>query len=378
MVVWMLVGFFVGVIIGSSIYSQSHEGVIQLTFIYSSEKASWIGETQAEFEVYWAEKMEANASLKPIRLNFQPYGSGSSLIALLNGEIKPTIWSPASNLWIPLLNTKWHEITNSEVPIVTSFERFIYSPVVLTVWEDFQAEHNIKGLNDLHDLIQANPGLVKLAHTDPRTSNSGFMATIMMVVSNLGLSPEDITLDAISQQELIDWMRTVESAAVQYGESTGFLGRYMRDNGPGALNAVFLYENLVQDYSSRAAENFGQRMIAIYPEEGALFSDHPFCLIDADWVTPEQRMAAEEYIRFMNRKEIIMKAIGTGFRPIDTSLLEMPDVFEIYNQSFREEFGVTSDPGIIRELLPPTDGVVISRLPDLWLMTRATSTRQMG
>ena len=67
---------------------------------------------------------------------------------------------------------------------------------------------------------------------------------------------------------------------------------------------------------------------------------------------------------------MIKKAISTGFRPINNSLLEDPTIYETYNQSFNEEHGVISDPSLILELFPPTDGTVIARIPDLWLLTR--------
>src|SRR6056297_2360039 len=215
MILWILIGFLFGTSIGRLVYGENGNDVIQLTFVYSSEKATWIGETQNEFNEYWEQKREANPELKPIALDFQPYGSGSSLIALLNGEVKPVIWSPASNIWIPILNSKWEDMTGVEEKIVKNYSRYIYSPIVLAMWEEFNRENNISGIQDLHDFILANPGEVKMAHTDPRSSNSGFMATIMMVSSILEMDPAEMTISNISQPDVIKWMREVESAAVQ-------------------------------------------------------------------------------------------------------------------------------------------------------------------
>ncbi len=114
-------------------------------------------------------------------------------------------------------------------------------------------------------------------------------------------------------------------------------------------------------------------MVAIYPEEGSLYSDHPFCILDADWVSEEQKMVAQEYIEFISQKDMVKKAIATGFRPINSSLLEFDDVKSIYLESFTPELGVTSDPNVIHELIPPSDGKVIARIPDLWLLTRGTN-----
>ena len=367
---WLLFGFFGGAMIGSLIFADSQEDEIKFTMVYSSEKSSWISESSIKFQKYWDEKRQLDPTLKPINLDFQPYGSGDSLISLLNGEIKPVIWSPASNIWIPLLNSKWSQINDDDALIAPNFTRLIYSPVVIAVWEDFYNAYPFNGFNELHDLIKENPDLIKMAHTDPRASNSGFMATIMMVSAYLNMDPSKITIDNISNDDVIDYMRVIESSAIFYGKSTGFLGIYMRDQGPDALQVAILYENLVQDYCIPAQEKYGQKIKAIYPIEGSLYSDHPFCILNADWITDEQRMVAEEYLSFLQRDEMIEIAISTGFRPINNSFLEDPSIQRTYSLSFNEEHGVTSDPTIILELFPPTDGTVIARIPDLWLLTR--------
>ncbi len=370
--VTVVLGFIAGSTLGNLIYADRSNDHIPFSVVYSSEKSTWMSEAAVLFADYWEDKMESDPSLKPISIDMQPYGSGDSLIALLNEEIKPTIWSPASNIWVPMLNAKWSQLTGKDDLIAPNFNRIIYSPVVIATWDNFFTDHNVSGFHDLHDLIVENPGLVKMAHTDPRASNSGFMATVMMVSSFLDKDPSTISLDDLANREIQQWMREIESAAILYGKSTGFLGRYMRDQGPESLEISILYENLVQDYTQEAEERHGQKLVAIYPEEGALFSDHPFCTLQAPWVSEEQKMVAGEFLEFLNQKELVIKAIATGFRPINSSLLLDVDVKSVYDASFNADHGVTNDPAIIIELIPPVDGHVLSRIPDLWLLTRNT------
>lgn len=369
---WVFFGFIAGMVFGNLIFTDNFNDSISFTVVYSSEKSTWMSEASVLFSMYWEEKMALDPYLKPISIDMQPYGSGDMLISLLNGEIKPIIWSPASNIWVPILNAKWGQLNENENLIAPNFTRIIYSPVVIATWEDFHNTYNFSSFHELHDLIKANPDLIKLAHTDPRDSNSGFMATVMMVSAYLNKDPTTITLDDLTNAEIQQWMREIESAAILYGKSTGFLGIYMRDQGPENLQVTILYENVVQDYSLTAEEKFGQKMVAVYPDEGVLFSDHPFCVLNADWVSDDQRMVANEFLNFINQKELVIKAISTGFRPINASLLIDPDVQTVYNASFNAEHGVTNDPGIFTELIPPTDGNVIARIPDLWLLTRNT------
>ena len=51
----ILLGFIGGSAFGNLIFGASSDDIIQMTFVYSSEKATWIGETLSEFEDYWEE-----------------------------------------------------------------------------------------------------------------------------------------------------------------------------------------------------------------------------------------------------------------------------------------------------------------------------------
>jgi Ca-activated chloride channel family protein len=68
---------------------------------------------------------------------------------------------------------------------------------------------------------------------------------------------------------------------------------------------------------------------AIYPEEGTFWHEHPFAVLNADWVTPEQRAAAAiftEYVLLEESQRIIM---SEGFRPANPDVpLEFPLVEE--------------------------------------------------
>jgi Ca-activated chloride channel family protein len=146
-----------------------------------------------------------------------------------------------------------------------------------------------------------------------------------------------------------------------YGKSTGFLARYMKSQGPSELNIAFLYENLIRDISSTAT---GGKIIAIYPEEGTLYSDHPFCILNADWITPEQRSVAEAFLNFLNQTETIESALQYGFRPIDASIPLNPEVFNYETNGIAFEIDVP-------ELKAPMDGNVLLKIPDLWLLCKA-------
>jgi Ca-activated chloride channel family protein len=358
--IFFISGFLIGAL-STNIIILGSEDYTHITIIYSSEKASWMTIAYKNFLVDW----ESNYPDDKIRIDMHPYGSSDSIISILNGEIFPTIWSPASSIWIPFLNTKWEDLSGDITPIVDveAAVRIIYSPVVLATWESFNETYDIHGLSDLRNL-NLNPDLnIKMAHTDPRLSNSGFMTTIMAVAVASGVASENLTMEDLTKHENQQWLRDFESTAVIYGKSTGFLARYMKNMGPSYLTVAFLYENLIRDISGTAT---GGKVIAIYPEEGTLYSDHPFCILNGDWISDKQRVVAEEFLKFLEKYETVISALEYGFRPINSSIPLDPEVFNYENNGIAYNLTVP-------ELKTPKDGDVLLKIPDLWLLCKSTS-----
>lgn len=358
-IVLLFTGFLIGCIFTNSIFLRE-EDAIELDIVYSSEKASWMTVAYGDFLDFW----EENHPNEEIKLQIHPYGSSDSMIAILNREIFPTIWSPASSIWLPFLNAKWRSYTGEEENIVNISEavRIIYSPIVIATWEEFNKTHNIQGFSDIHQLSIDPAVEMRMAHTDPRLSNSGFMSVIMALKAATGKSSRDFTMDDLTNETNQKWLKELESSAVLYGKSTGFLSRYMRNEGASGLNVAFLYENLIRDISGASESG---KIIAIYPEEGTLYSDHPFSILNGDWITPDQRRVAEEFLNFLNRPETVISAMESGFRPINRSITLDPEVFNYEKNGIAYEINVP-------ELKVPEDGDVLLRIPDLWLLSKAT------
>ncbi|MBD3255131.1 MAG: hypothetical protein GF383_08555 [Candidatus Lokiarchaeota archaeon] len=360
-VILFIIGFATGSISTNLVQYFFQEEVTHIYIIYSSEKASWMTSAYSDFLEYWNRKHPD----EKIIVHMHPYGSSDSMISILNGEITPTIWSPASSIWMPLLNEKWKDYSKQKDDIVDIDEavKIIFSPIVIATWEEFNKTHKIQGFSDLHDLNEEENVEVKMAHTDPRLSNSGFMSTVMALSAGSGVDTKDIEMDDLTDGDNQKWLRKFESSAIMYGKSTGFLAKYMQDGGPEKLNVAFLYENLIKDISS---ESEGGKVIAIYPEEGTMYSDHPFCILDADWITNKQRQVAEEFLNFLEKKRTVEDAIQYGFRPIDTSIKLDEDVFNYKDNGI--SYNLT-----VRELETPEEGEVLSRIPDIWLLCKATA-----
>jgi hypothetical protein len=56
-------------------------------------------------------------------------------------------------------------------------------------------------------------------------------------------------------------------------------------------------------------------VVMIYPKEGSLLRENCACLVKADWVTDEQREAAEEWVKYLRADAQQRSIMEAGFRP---------------------------------------------------------------
>jgi len=206
---------------------------------------------------------------------------------------------------------------------------------------------------------------LKFAHTDPQLSNSGFMAMIMEIAAAAGKSPAQLTREDLLSSGVRRWLTELESTVVYYGESTGFLLDEAVEGGPNGLNALVVYENLVieKNRSGEPMARWKDRLVAVYPKEGLLLSDHPFCIVDAPWVSEKQKWAAGEFLKFLLSPEIQKKAVAHGFRPMTAGVELDKNVFSPAN-------------GVLYALPMgglsiPEDEEVLWHVTDVWSVTRA-------
>ncbi len=363
-----LVNFSFGVYIGYDLGLSQENPFVTLTMVYSSEKKSWIDSIVNDFFIY-----TYFLTGKYVIMNFQQSGSRSMVISTLTGEIKPTILSPASSIWLDYLDVKL--INSGKRPIINeqlnlgNVKRVIYSPIVIGTWYSYNLTWNIKGFNSL-----LNIPTLRWSHTDPQLSNSGTMAVIMEVAAFLGLNTSEITpydlWYPISPMRMK--MAILESEIPYYGGSTGFLAKKALD---GTLDVFMVYENLIIDMNKQDIAIARGGVKAIYPENGTLLADHPFCLLSADWVTPAEYFVGKLFLNFISRPDVVAKAIKKGFRPIDESILNDPSYNKTFNSIFTELAGVQRNiPCPIYDSHiggNPINGyLILEEIPELWTTVR--------
>jgi Ca-activated chloride channel family protein len=303
---------------------------VEVSIVYGSEKRAWL---EPLVEQYNAEKHQTEDGAT-IVIEATPMGSIESVDAIISGQIQPTVWSPASSIYVPVANAEWRA-THAEDLTDAKLNDLVLSPVVIAMWEPMARTLGWPdtpiGWSDVAELAISEEGWAeygypewgefKFGHTHPDFSNSGISSAIAEVYAGVG-KQRGLTLNDLQDEALHRFLTDVESSIIHYGRSTGFFADRMFERGPSYLSAAVMYENLVveQEQKRQSGQSAQLPAVAIYPKEGTFWSNHPYAILNAPWVTEEQRAAAEDFEAFLLDTAQQTRAIEFGFRPADPSI----------------------------------------------------------
>jgi Ca-activated chloride channel family protein len=302
-----------------------------VSIVYGSEKREWL---EPLVEAYNLEEREtAEGSI--IVVEATPMGSIESARAIVEGQLEPTVWSPASSIYIPVANAEWRSREHIEDLVTGTPPDLVLSPVVIALWQPMAqalgSPEGGLGWADIAALATSEEGWAaygypewgsfKFGHTHPNYSNSGIVSVIAEAYAGAG-KQRDLTLEDLEDPDLKAFMADVESSIIHYGSSTGFFAERMFERGPSYLSAAVMYENLVvaQESKRLAGESTQTPVVAVYPKEGTFWSNHPYAILNASWVTAEQQAAAEDFLAYLLDRPQQLQAIRLGFRPADPSI----------------------------------------------------------
>jgi Ca-activated chloride channel family protein len=330
---------------------------IELEFLYTSEKQGWIEEVTPEFEEWFYRRFNITIHVRLIVT-----GTHDTVNRILDGSERPTIWSPASSIWIPYMNTKWRSITGNEFDVAVDWTPLVLSPVVLAGWGSYLDQYEVTGFMDLYQLAKDGVDF-KYGHPDPLLSNGGTMTVVLEFAEAAGKKPEDLTIDDLTNETVIDIVKTIESKAIAYGKSTGFFGSWAAENGPNAIQFFGIYENVVLDNSYKALQKWNDPLLAIYPEAGTLMADHPFVILNGSWVDSWHKFAAGQYLFFLLEPRNQELAEKHGFRP---AIASVPLDQTLFNPSNGVQFELEIP------ILKPLKGEVMEAIFTAWVRVRNT------
>jgi serine/threonine protein kinase len=112
---------------------------IQIPFVYSTEKADWLTAAASSFSNSPLAKL--TGSNKTIQVLLNDSGSLDVADKILNGEIKPVAWSPASTLELNRLTYKWKQVNPTPTPPSTiQCTKHSSNPVTLNMYYGSEKE----------------------------------------------------------------------------------------------------------------------------------------------------------------------------------------------------------------------------------------------
>jgi len=291
-------------------------GAQQLSFVVSPEKEQLLKAAVAKFNAS-GEKVAG----KRVFVSMKAMNSGDAESAIARGRLQPDVWSPAGSFWGRLLNLR------ADQPFVANDNpSIVRTPLVIAMWEPMaQALGYPRKTISFEDIVRLatdpqgwasvgkpNFGRFKYVHTNPDSSTSGAEAVTgsyySVVGKKEGLTNADVAKAAPRVKDL-------ERSVVHYGDSTLFIEDQLCKGGLAYASAVAMEETTVIDFNRRRCSN--TKLVSLYPREGSFFSDSPYIVLNADWVTPADRQAAAAFQKFLAGEVNADLAGRYGFRPGD-------------------------------------------------------------
>jgi len=343
--------------------------LIELPFVYSTEKKEWVDAAASEFSVSHPE----------IKIQLIGKGSLEASDQILDGSLKPVLWSPADSLVLRLFAGDWLT-KNGQAAFGEGDDApgpLLLSPLVFVAWEDrARALESFGGgtitWKTIHKAVASNQGwptvkgkadwgFVKLGHTDPTRSNSGLQALVLIALEYYGRNTgSELHVEDVLKPDFQKFLRELEAGVTRFENSTGTFMTDMVRFGPSKYDIAVVYESSAISQLANAQGRWGN--LRVYYPKLTLWSDHPLALLHAPWVTEKQRAAATLFAQYLRSRPVQERALRFGFRPAETSVpLKTGDAQNPFTRL--AEYGIQT---VVPSVAEPPDAAVIRNLLALW------------
>jgi Ca-activated chloride channel homolog len=270
--------------------------------------------------------------------------------------------SPDSSIWVSQIDRNWQEANPDALPLVSTIERYALSPMVIAMLED-RAEaigypQEKIGWADLTRIAQDDIGF-RWSHASASTATGLLTLTAAFYAATDDTS--GLTVADVEAEENLAFVTDIEATVNRYGAESE--DRVITRNlaaGGRQLDAFVTQEQKVIFFNQNSPIT---RLVAIYPEEGTFWMDHPLILLDGDWVTDGQRRVFRAFADFVTASEQQQRVLAAGYRPADVSV-----PLDGAGSLLREDLNVNAtEPQTLLQV--PSPGVVES-IQDAWLLTK--------
>ncbi len=308
-----------------------------LRIAYGTEKKRWLE---------WAVEQFANTPQgRDIKIELIPKGSIEGARATVNEKEKIHVWTPASSAYRDVFVQEW-ALNHNGAPFLKE-EPLALSPMVFVFWEE-RYEAFVRKYKDvsfatvneaLHEPggwqgITEKPewGFFKFGISDPNQSNSGLL-TLVLAAQQFRVKNTRLTMSDVVDADFNQWLKGFARSLAGLGNSTGNMMRDMVLKGPATYDALMVYESVVIDYLKNAEGRWGSLHVA-YPALN-IWNDNPYYIINADWLGPDERRAAESFLTFLLGEPAQKQALVHGYRPAEPniSLKQSDSPFTLYRKN---------------------------------------------
>lgn len=294
------------------------KGALAIPFVYSPEKEKLLRPLIRRFN-----NTAPEVGGKPVFVEGEVASSGEAEERIAREDLRPVAWSPASSLWARLLNFDADRAyTKPQNPSI------VRTPLVIAMWEPMAEALGYPkkpiGFADILQLATSQGGWravgrpefgdFRLVHTNPDFSTSGLSAVVAEYYAATG-KKEGLLEEDVRSPPTRSRVRGIERSIVHYGDTTLFIANEMKKHGPEYASAVAMEEVTLVEFNRRRGSQ--QKLVAVYPKEGTFYSDNPFVVLDAPWVSARERKGAQLFQRFLAEEVTPELAARFGFRPAD-------------------------------------------------------------
>src|SRR5512143_2155763 len=225
--------------------------------------------------------------------------------------------SPDSSIWLDQLDRQYQAAQNTSAGLVGQTVRYAVSPVVIAMWRDAAQRlgwpQKPIGWSDLLNEATSNKDF-KWSH--PATSSaSGLLATLAEFYAATGKT-RGLTIDDVKSPQAQDYVNALEKTVRYYGEGEASIAKNVAEKGRDYLDAFVASEQIVIEANQKP----GVDLVAIYPNEGSLWQDHPLALLEASGLSDLNRETFSAFANYITSPEAQQAILSRGYRPADLNI----------------------------------------------------------
>jgi Ca-activated chloride channel family protein len=362
---------------------------IDVSIIYAPESAQYLPKVIEDFNSAFASGrnpvtgQNLASGERPIYVTDLTNGRGGSSGTVMQGIVnaivapnnanvaRPVIFSPSVSHWLALANYQ----SGRQIFDLADAQPTALAPVVMAIWESRLEAIRAKvgsdeiGWQELLDVLHSPNGwqdygfsgrkTVYYGHTDPFISSTALSTLISEFYASArvnGFTGRRLGLEQVNDEAVQQGVRDIEQLIRHYSQRTTEFREYIAQ-GPEYLDFVALEENdLIYINQGKTDIQPPEKLVALYPKEGTFWHEHPFGIVNADWVTQEQEDAARVFTQYVLSADVQRVVMEQGFRPANPDIeLGFP---------FVEENGVSPEgPATVLDVPAPD---VIAAIQQSW------------